>query len=186
LCKYCSVLDRKVFISCTAFSTDLAVRGLNVLEMLVYTCIHKFPYFWVLQYWYLHFRTLALPVLHFRLDCLRKILQGQADFGVFEAEDIIVASSYKNADVLITNEIRRFNSKCIFKFLVINGKKKRSKSRITWIIITHVYTWRTGFSVTSNLFFVLSLLNFCDVILYTVPRRQHTVFDKIFLSVTLL
>lgn len=47
---------------------------------------------------------------HSRLDCLRKILQGQADFGVFEAEDIIVASSYKNADVLITNEIRRFNT----------------------------------------------------------------------------
>jgi len=59
---------------------------------------------------------LDLPLLHFRLDCLRKILQGQADFGVFEAEDIIVASSYKNADVLITNEIRRFNSKCILQF----------------------------------------------------------------------
>jgi len=74
---------------------------------------------------------LALPFLNFRLDCLRKILQGQADFGVFEAEDIIVASSYKNADVLITNEIRRFDSKCILQFLGINGQKKRSKSRIT-------------------------------------------------------
>jgi hypothetical protein len=73
---------------------------------------------------------LALPFLHFRLDCLRKILQGQADFGVFEAEDIIVASSYKNADVLITNEIRRFNSKCILQFLGTNCKKKRSESRI--------------------------------------------------------
>jgi hypothetical protein len=74
---------------------------------------------------------LALTFSHFRLDCLRKILQGQADFGVFEAEDIIVASSYKNADVLITNEIRRFNSEYILQFLGINGKKKRSKSRIT-------------------------------------------------------
>jgi hypothetical protein len=59
---------------------------------------------------------LALSFLQFRLDCLRKILQGQADFGVFEAEDIIVASSFKNADVLITNEIRRFTSKCMFKY----------------------------------------------------------------------
>ena len=124
-----SVLDRKAVIPHTAVSTDLAVRGLHILEMLFYTCIHMFPYFWVLQYWYLHFRTLALSFLHFRLDCLRKVLQGQADFGIFEAEDIIVASSYKNADVLITNEIRRFNSKCIFKFLGINGMKKRSKSR---------------------------------------------------------
>jgi hypothetical protein len=74
---------------------------------------------------------LALLLLYFRLDCLRKILQGQADFGVFEPEDIIVASSYKNSDVLIINEIRRFNSKCILQFLVIHGKKKRSKSRIT-------------------------------------------------------
>jgi len=79
---------------------------------------------------------------------------------VFEAEDIIVASSYKNADVLITSEIRRINCKCILQFLGINSKKKRSKSRITRIIIKCVYMRRTGFRVTSNLFFVLSLLNF--------------------------
>jgi len=107
------------------------VRGLHVLEMLVYTCIHKFPIFFSTPVLIFTFRTLALSLLLFRLHCLRKILQGQADFGVFEAEDIIVASSYKNADVLITNEIRRFNSKCTFKFLGINGKEKRNKSRIT-------------------------------------------------------
>jgi len=165
---YCAVFDRNAVISCTAFSTDLAVRGLHILEMLVYTCICMFPHFVILQYWYLHFKPLPLPVLHFRLDCLRKILQGQADFGVFEAEDIIVASSYKNADVLITNEIRRINCKCILQFLGINNMKKRSKSRITRIIIKCVYMWRIGFRVTSNLFFVLSLLIFffC-VILYS-------------------
>jgi hypothetical protein len=76
------------------------------------------------------FLNFTFIFIYFRLDCLRKVLQGQADFGVFEAEDIIVASSYKNADVLITNEIRRFNSKCMY-FLGINAMKKIIKSRIS-------------------------------------------------------
>lgn len=71
---------------------------------------------------------MALSLLPFRLHCLRKILQGQADFGVFEAEDIIVASSYKNADVLITNEIRRFNSKCTFNFWALMVRRREIKA----------------------------------------------------------
>jgi hypothetical protein len=78
----------------------------------------------------IHILELCFFYIYFRLDCLRKVLHGQADFGVFEAEDIIVASSYKNADVLITNEIRRFNSKFI-NFLGIDSVKKIIKSRIS-------------------------------------------------------
>ncbi|PNF38438.1 hypothetical protein B7P43_G04014 [Cryptotermes secundus] len=59
-----------------------------------------------------------------RLDCLRKVLQGRADFGVFQAEDIVVASSYKNPDVLITNEIRMFDTP--FEFEVYPVVRKSS------------------------------------------------------------
>ncbi|XP_021919333.1 transferrin-like isoform X2 [Zootermopsis nevadensis] len=45
-----------------------------------------------------------------RIDCLRKVLQGRADFGLFLAEDIIVASSYKNPHVLVTDEIRMLDT----------------------------------------------------------------------------
>jgi hypothetical protein len=77
---------------------------------------------WRISYFrdaYLNTCDPVLFSLHCRLDCLRKVLQGRADFGIFQAEDIVVASSYKNSDVLITNEIRMFNSKCRFKFLAL-------------------------------------------------------------------
>ncbi|PSN46014.1 hypothetical protein C0J52_06348 [Blattella germanica] len=44
-----------------------------------------------------------------RLDCLRKIFKGKADFGIFEAEDVLIAANYKTTDemvpVLVTNEL---------------------------------------------------------------------------------
>ncbi|XP_069678938.1 transferrin-like isoform X2 [Periplaneta americana] len=59
---------------------------------------------------------------HSRLDCLRKVLDGKADFGVFEAEDIVVASNYKNPDVLIVNEIRALNTTYEYEVLPIVRK----------------------------------------------------------------
>jgi hypothetical protein len=85
----------------------------------------------------LHFNTLT--VLHCRLDCLRKVLQGIAEFGMFQAEDIVVASSYKNPDVLITNEIRIFDSKCRFNFF--DFIKIKFKRKFTRVIIKSVLAW---------------------------------------------
>lgn len=40
-----------------------------------------------------------------RLDCLRRIHKGKADFGVFTAEDLVAAAN-SEIDVLLTNELR--------------------------------------------------------------------------------
>ncbi|KAJ9583794.1 hypothetical protein L9F63_021884, partial [Diploptera punctata] len=44
-----------------------------------------------------------------RLDCLSKILKGKADFGLFEAEDLVIAANYnkdESVPVLVTNEFQ--------------------------------------------------------------------------------
>lgn len=43
--------------------------------------------------------------LYYRLDCIRKISKGKADFSVFTAEDLVTASNSK-IEILITNEMR--------------------------------------------------------------------------------
>ena len=44
-------------------------------------------------------------------------MRGNADFGVFEAEDIVIAANYKNDDeaipILVTNELQYLKSKYI-------------------------------------------------------------------------
>lgn len=40
-----------------------------------------------------------------RLDCVRRISKGKADFGVFSAEDL-VAARWAGVEVLITSELR--------------------------------------------------------------------------------
>ncbi|XP_050305304.1 transferrin [Anthonomus grandis grandis] len=42
-----------------------------------------------------------------RLDCLRRIHKGRADFGVFTPEDLVAAAN-SDVDILLTNEIRYF------------------------------------------------------------------------------
>lgn len=45
-----------------------------------------------------------------RLDCLRRISKGTAHFGAFSPEDLVTAQ-WANVDVLITSELRFFDSK---------------------------------------------------------------------------
>ncbi|XP_067000972.2 transferrin isoform X2 [Anabrus simplex] len=43
-----------------------------------------------------------------RLDCLRMVADDEADFGVFNAEDLVVALNYKTNDFSVTHEIQFF------------------------------------------------------------------------------
>nr|CAD7441723.1 unnamed protein product [Timema bartmani] len=43
-----------------------------------------------------------------RMDCFRKIYKGQADFGVFQPEDLLAAASYDSGSVAVINNIRTF------------------------------------------------------------------------------
>nr|CAD7195356.1 unnamed protein product [Timema douglasi] len=53
--------------------------------------------------------TMAECVLGFsRMDCFRKIYKGQADFGVFQPEDLLAAASYDSGSVAVINNIRTF------------------------------------------------------------------------------
>lgn len=45
----------------------------------------------------------------YRMHCLRKILSGDADFGVFKPEEISYATKW-NDELRITNEIRIFEN----------------------------------------------------------------------------
>jgi len=45
----------------------------------------------------------------YRMHCLRKILSGDADFGVFKPEEISYATKW-NDEMRITNEIRIFEN----------------------------------------------------------------------------
>ncbi|CAG2066899.1 unnamed protein product, partial [Timema podura] len=42
------------------------------------------------------------------MDCFRKIYKGQADFGVFQPEDLLAAASYDSGSVAVINNIRTF------------------------------------------------------------------------------
>ncbi|XP_048517219.1 transferrin [Dendroctonus ponderosae] len=64
-----------------------------------------------------------------RLDCLRRIHKGKADFGVFTAEDLVAATN-SEIDVLLTNELR-FSSDQNFEYelvaIVANAANIRQK-----------------------------------------------------------
>lgn len=45
--------------------------------------------------------------INYRIHCIRKILNGEADFGVFKPEEISYASQWNN-QLSVTNEIRIF------------------------------------------------------------------------------
>jgi len=53
-----------------------------------------------------------------RLHCLRKILNGEADFGVFQAEEISYATQW-NDYLSITNEIRLFEDGMYYYLLTL-------------------------------------------------------------------
>jgi hypothetical protein len=53
-----------------------------------------------------------------RLDCLRKIAKGQADFSVFTPEDLVTATN-SEIEVLLTNELRYTESRNVFGALQI-------------------------------------------------------------------
>lgn len=45
-----------------------------------------------------------------RLDCIRRVQKGQADFSVFSSEDLL-AARWASADILVTSELRYHDSK---------------------------------------------------------------------------
>lgn len=51
--------------------------------------------------------------MFYRLHCIRKILNGEADFGVFQVEEISYATKW-NEYLSITNEIRLFEEGNLF------------------------------------------------------------------------
>ncbi|XP_071448737.1 transferrin [Hetaerina americana] len=58
-----------------------------------------------------------------RLECLRHLTEGKADFTVLEAEDLLVASRSPNPKILVTNELRIWKqSKYEYQMLVIVRK----------------------------------------------------------------
>jgi len=54
----------------------------------------------------------------YRLHCIRKILNGEADFGVFQAEEISYATQW-NDYLSITNEIRLFETGILYIIIYI-------------------------------------------------------------------
>lgn len=57
-----------------------------------------------------------------RLDCIRRVQKGHADFSVFSSEDLL-AARWASADILVTSELRYHDSKI---FLCCkNSNKKR-------------------------------------------------------------
>lgn len=58
-----------------------------------------------------------------RLDCLRRIAKGKADFSVFTPEDLVTATNLK-VEVLVTNEMRftkGISSHFILTIIIDNG-----------------------------------------------------------------
>lgn len=51
--------------------------------------------------------------MFYRLHCIRKILSGEADFGVFQVEEISYATKW-NDYLSITNEVRLFEKGNLF------------------------------------------------------------------------
>lgn len=57
----------------------------------------------------------------YRIRCLEEIIAGRADFGVFKAEDLYLASLISNASVqelVVTNEFRLFKNREFFHWSI--------------------------------------------------------------------
>ncbi|XP_063702608.1 transferrin [Culicoides brevitarsis] len=53
-----------------------------------------------------------------RLDCIRRVQKGQADFSVFSSEDLL-AARWAAADILVTSELRYHNSKFEYDIVAV-------------------------------------------------------------------
>ncbi|KAF5299510.1 hypothetical protein FQR65_LT01093 [Abscondita terminalis] len=63
-----------------------------------------------------------------RLDCLRKISKGKADFAVFAAEDLVAASNLR-VEVLVTNEMRYTNDQYEYEVVAVVDNDANIKTR---------------------------------------------------------
>ncbi|KAK4882805.1 hypothetical protein RN001_006124 [Aquatica leii] len=63
-----------------------------------------------------------------RLDCLRKISKGKADFSVFAAEDLVAASNLQ-VEVLVTNEMRYTNDVYEYEVVAVVDNDANIKTR---------------------------------------------------------
>ncbi|KAK7870386.1 hypothetical protein R5R35_000553 [Gryllus longicercus] len=63
-----------------------------------------------------------------RLDCLRLIAKNEADFGIFQPEDLVVATRDKAGDFVITHNIQNFQTDYEYKLVVIVRKSANIKS----------------------------------------------------------
>ncbi|XP_043266061.1 transferrin isoform X2 [Colletes gigas] len=62
-----------------------------------------------------------------RSNCLRQLATGLADFTVLEPEDLIVATAYKEFNVLVTTELRLYpNEKQRFEMVVLTKKNVKT------------------------------------------------------------
>ncbi|GLH09400.1 Transferrin [Gryllus bimaculatus] len=62
------------------------------------------------------------------LDCLRLIAKNEADFGIFQPEDLVVATRDKAGDFVITHNIQDFQTDYEYKLVVIVRKSANIKS----------------------------------------------------------
>ncbi|XP_031358132.1 transferrin-like, partial [Photinus pyralis] len=63
-----------------------------------------------------------------RLDCLRRISKGKADFSVFSAEDLVTASNLQ-VEVLVTNEMRYTNDEFEYEVVAVVDDEARIQTR---------------------------------------------------------
>lgn len=64
-----------------------------------------------------------------RLDCLRRIHKGTADFGVFTPEDLVAATN-SQIDLLVTNELRYFkDNKFEYEIVAVISNRSNIKSK---------------------------------------------------------
>ncbi|XP_076630373.1 transferrin 3 isoform X2 [Colletes latitarsis] len=62
-----------------------------------------------------------------RSNCLRQLAMGLADFTVLEPEDLIVATAYREFDILVTTELRLYpNEKQRFEMVVLTNKNVKT------------------------------------------------------------
>ena len=47
---------------------------------------------------------------NYRLNCMRRLINGEADFSILEPEDLVLASSNTDYNILVTHELRLFQA----------------------------------------------------------------------------
>ncbi|XP_053977011.1 transferrin isoform X1 [Hylaeus volcanicus] len=72
-------------------------------------------------------RVIRCVVKTDRLNCLRQLAMGLADFTVLEPEDLVAASAYNEYNVVVTNELRLYaDEKQRFEMVVLVNKDVKS------------------------------------------------------------